>query len=152
MTLNFAKHEEEFYGVFKLVNGEEVLGKAMCTISDKNIPESETLIFLQDPVCTHTINKELTDGKLARGIGFSRGMQLSDEYFFIIREKDIIAIASMSKEVTYLYESYINSEDPGKAKERNEVSPDTTVGYLGKIDDARALFEKLFKNKGTFNP
>ena len=26
---NYAKHEEEFYGVFKLVNGEEILGKAM---------------------------------------------------------------------------------------------------------------------------
>ena len=149
MTLNFAKHEEEFYGVFKLVNGEQVLGKAMCTLGDRG---SETLIFLQDPVCTHMIDKELNDGKLARGIGVSRWMQLSDEDFFIIREKDIIAIASMSKEVIYLYEAYINEQDPGKAKERNEVSPATPVGYLGKIDDARRRFEQLFKKKGPSNP
>ena len=149
MTLNFAKHEEEFYGVFKLVNGEEILGKAMCTI-DKG--STETLIFLQDPVCTTAVNRDLGEGKIARGIGFTRWMQLSDEDFFIIREKDIIAIASMSKDVIYLYESYINEQDPGRAKERNEVSPDTTVGYLGKIDDARRRFEQLFKKKGPSNP
>ena len=29
--LNFIKHEEEFFGIFKLVNGEEVLAKAVLT-------------------------------------------------------------------------------------------------------------------------
>ena len=27
--INYAKHDEEFYGIFKLVSGEEVLGKAV---------------------------------------------------------------------------------------------------------------------------
>lgn len=149
MTLNFAKHEEEFYGVFKLVNGEEILGKAMCTI-DKG--STETLIFLQDPVCTTAVNRDLGEGKIARGIGFTRWMQLSDEEFFIVREKDIVAMASMSKDVIFMYENYINGDDPAKAQQRNQVSPDSTVGYLGKIDDARALFEKIFKTKGPDNP
>ena len=29
--INYAKHDEEFYGVFKLVSGDEVLGKAILT-------------------------------------------------------------------------------------------------------------------------
>lgn len=144
MTINFAKHDEEFYGVFKLVNGDEVLGKAMC--QNEN---NETLIYIQDPVCTTAVTRDMGDGKIGRGIGFTRWMQLSDEDFFIIREKDVVAVASMSKEVCYLYETYINGDDPAKAKERNEVSPDSTLGYLGKTADARALFEKLFKNKDT---
>ena len=30
--ISYAKHEEEFYGVLKLINGEEVLGKAEHTL------------------------------------------------------------------------------------------------------------------------
>ena len=106
MTLNFAKHEEEFYGVFKLVNGEQVLGKAMCTLGDKG---SETLIFIQDPVCTHMIDKELNDGKLARGIGFSRWMQLSDEDFFIIREKTCNCISSLPIIIIRIFYLYLSN-------------------------------------------
>ena len=29
--INYARHDEEFYGVFKLLHGEEVLGKAVLT-------------------------------------------------------------------------------------------------------------------------
>ena len=29
--ISYAKQEEEFYGVLKLVNGEEILGKAVLT-------------------------------------------------------------------------------------------------------------------------
>ena len=40
--ISYAKHEEEFYGVFKLVSGEEVLGKAVLTEDS-----GETLCFIQ---------------------------------------------------------------------------------------------------------
>ena len=48
--LNFIKHEEEFFGIFKLVNGEEVLAKAVLT-KDHN----ESIVFLQDPLCVEII-------------------------------------------------------------------------------------------------
>ena len=54
MAINYAKHDEEFYGVFKLLSGEEVLGKAVLT--DDN---GETLVFLQDPVCVHIVEKRI---------------------------------------------------------------------------------------------
>jgi len=57
--INYAKHDEEFYGIFKLVSGEEVLGKAV--ITDDN---EETLVFIQDPVAVQMVTKELVLLKL----------------------------------------------------------------------------------------
>ncbi|AOO15185.1 hypothetical protein W1240910_125 [Cyanophage S-RIM12_W1_24_0910] len=138
--INYARHDEEFYGVFKLLNGEEVLGKAVLTED-----EGETLVFLQDPVCTQVIHKELEEGKMIRGVGFSKWMQFSNEDFFILREKDILTVTSMSKEVSYLYEAFILSEDDEKSsKTKVELEPE--MGYLGKIDEARKLLEKIYRS------
>ena len=145
MAINYAKHDEEFYGVFKLLNGEEILGKAVLT--DEN---NETLCFISDPVVIQVIEKQISEGKMMRGIGFHRWMQLSDEEFYIIREKDIVAVASMSKEVVLMYETYLANEkdENNEAKKeritRKRSSIQNAKGYLGKIDEARAKFEKLF--------
>ncbi|AOO15394.1 hypothetical protein WH050310_120 [Cyanophage S-RIM12_WH_05_0310] len=138
--INYARHDEEFYGVFKLLNGEEVLGKAVLTED-----EGETLVFLQDPVCTQVIHKELEEGKMIRGVGFSKWMQFSNEDFFILREKDILTVTSMSKEVSYLYEAFILSEDDEKSS-KTKVDLEPEMGYLGKIDEARKLLEKIYRS------
>ena len=140
--ISYAKHEEEFYGVFKLVSGEEVLGKAVLTEDS-----GETLSFIQNPVCTLVVNKETDDGRQVRGVGFAKWMQFSDEDFYIIREKDVLTVSSMSKEVSFMYEAFIQSENNGKPpkKDRSKIDPKPQMGYLGKIDEARNLFEKLFK-------
>mgnify|MGYP003141992522 FL=1 len=140
--ISYAKHEEEFYGVFKLVSGEEVLGKAVLTEDS-----GETLSFIQNPVCTLVVNKETDDGRQVRGVGFAKWMQFSDEDFYIIREKDVLTVSSMSKEVSFMYEAFIQSENNGKPpkKDRSKIDPKPQMGYLGKIDAARNMFEKLFK-------
>ena len=148
MAINYAKHEEEFYGIFKLLNGEEILAKSVLT--DDN---GETLCFLQDPVVIEIFNKELGENKLMRGIGFHRWMQLSDEEFIIIREKDVIAVASMSKEVVLMYETYLSTNEGNETEEEKKVrisrrraKINEASGYLGKIDESRALFEKIYNS------
>ena len=106
--INYAKHDEEFYGVFKLMNGEEILGRAVLT---KEEGTNESLVFIQDPVACQVINKEIDENKVARGIGFAPWQQMSDEEFFIIREKDIITIATMKKDIVLMYEAYILGDD-----------------------------------------
>ena len=66
MSINYAKHEEEFYGVFKLLNGEEVLGRAVLTVDG-----DESLVFIQDPVAVHIVQKPMNENQMARGIGLS---------------------------------------------------------------------------------
>ena len=118
--ISYAKHDEEFYGIFKLVNGEEVLGKAILTQD-----ELETLVFIQDPVCVQVVTRESEDGKVTRGMGFTKWMQLSDEDFYIIREKDIITVSSMSKEVIFMYENFVADDDPKKEKRNLRLIPIT---------------------------
>ena len=140
--INYAKHDEEFYGIFKLVSGEEVLGKAVITDD-----ENETLVFIQDPVAVQVITKEIDEQKVARGMGFAPWMQMSDEDFFIIREKDIIAVASMKKEMIILYEAYLLGEGGmDKKKKETHLELDPSMGYLGSIDNARSLFEKIYRS------
>ena len=140
--ISYAKHEEEFYGVFKLVSGEEVLGKAVLTEDN-----GETLCFVQNPVSTVVMNNKDNEGRNVRGVGFAKWMQFSDEDFYIIREKDVLTVSSMSKEITFMYEAFVQSENKGKPpkKDNLKIDPKPAMGYLGKIDDYRKIFEKLFK-------
>ncbi|ADO98971.1 methylamine utilization protein [Prochlorococcus phage P-SSM7] len=139
--ISYAKHEEEFYGVFKLVSGEEVLGKAVLTEDS-----GETLCFVQNPVSTVVINNKDDSGRNIRGVGFAKWMQFSDEDFYIIREKDVLTVSSMSKEISFMYEAFIQSETKGKPKKDDlQINPEPNMGYLGKIDKARNLFEKIYK-------
>ena len=144
MAINYAKHEEEFYGVFKLLNGEEVLGRAVLTVDG-----NESLVFIQDPVAVHIVQKPMNENQMARGIGFAKWQQLSDEDFYIIREKDIITVSSMSKDVIFMYETYINGEkgtEEKKAKMRLDPSKHKSLGYIGKVEEYRSKLEDLFKN------
>ena len=138
--INYARHDEEFYGIFKLLNGEEVLGKAVLTEDN-----GETLVFIQNPVCTQIITKETEEGRTVRGIGFAKWMQFSDEDFFILREKDILLVSSMSKEVIFLYESFnLDEDDEKKSDSQMELEPE--MGYLGNVSAARHLLEECYKN------
>ena len=147
--INYAKHDEDFYGVIKLATGEEILARAVITEDN-----GESLVFITSPVLIQNVMKELPDGKVMKAMGFAKWMQMSDEEFFILREKDIIAIASMSKEVIFMYESFIGDEefDPDsfesqELKESNlHIKPDTKMGYLGKVEAARKLFERIYKS------
>ena len=141
MSINYAKHEEEFYGVFKLISGEEVLGRSVLTED-----QGESLVFIQDPVVVQLIDKPIDDKKMARAIGFTKWQQLSDEDFYIIREKDIVTISSMNKEVIFMYEAFIHGADGlGEKKSKMRTELNKTRGFIGKIDEARKRFEKLFK-------
>jgi len=157
MTINYVKHDEEFHGVFKLVSGEEVLAKAVMATEDNC---DESLAFLQDPVCIQPINQDLGKGKVMRGLGFHRWMMLSDEEFFIVREKDILSVASMSKNIIGMYEKFLLDEYADRAKDKDEepqevkdkrnarrrTKIDNTQGFVGKINQARQVFEKLYKS------
>ncbi len=47
--INYARHDEEFHGIFKLLNGEEILAKAVITEEDWHILRDHIQYnFLQD--------------------------------------------------------------------------------------------------------
>ena len=139
--INYARHDEEFYGVFKLVSGEDVLGKALITEDN-----GESIVFISDPVTLEIFTRELDDGKVARGMGFAHWMQMCEEDFYIIREKDIISLATMSKETLFMYNSYIGDEELPDRLNKKRLSLDEDMGLVGKIDETRRLLERIYKN------
>ena len=74
--ISYAKHEEEFYGVFKLVSVEEVLGKAVLTEDS-----GETLCFVQNPVSTVVMNNKDNEGRNVRGWGLRNGCNFLKRIF-----------------------------------------------------------------------
>ena len=66
--INYARHDEEFHGIFKLSNGEEVLAKAVITED-----EDESLVFIQDPVRVESVTKQVDEDKMVRGMGLLDG-------------------------------------------------------------------------------
>ena len=136
--INYTKKDEDFHGIFKLVSGEEVLAKAVITEDS-----GECLVFMQDPVVIHTITNPISDTKVMRGMGFTKWMPMSDEEFFIVRDKDIMTMGTMSKPVMLMYEAFILGDDP-VAKNRRKTTIEDSTGYLGKIEEARLRFEKLY--------
>tara|TARA_R100000152_G_C6702923_1_gene132071 strand:+ start:80 stop:529 length:450 start_codon:yes stop_codon:yes gene_type:complete len=145
MTLSYAKHDEEFYGLFKLVSGEELIAKAIVT-KQEDLDPAEELIFLSNPVTVEFFTKELEGGKIAKGMGLSNWMQMSDEDFFIIKEKDLISLASLSKQYIIMYEAYLAGTPPEQLSQKQRINLEKSMGYLGSINEARMLFEKLYNN------
>ena len=143
--INFIKHEEEFFGIFKLVSGDEVLAKAVIT-KDHN----ESLVFLQDPLCVEIVTNPISETKISRGMGFVKWQQLSDEDFYVLREKDVICVSTMSKNIKLLYQAFVMAEggDPIDSKGSGyRIDPDKTMGLVGDIEDYRSMFEKIYKTK-----
>ena len=101
--INYAKHDEDFYGIFKLTNGDEIIGKAVL-----HNEEGESICFIQDPLSVEVFTRHVEEGKVAKGIGLAPWMQMSDEEFIIVREKDIVALATMSKQHVMLYEAFFH--------------------------------------------
>ena len=145
MTLNYAKHDEEFYGLFKLVSGEELIAKAIIS-KQEDLEPVEELIFLSNPVTVEFFTKELDGGKIAKGMGLSNWMQMSDEDFFIIKEKDLISLASLSKQYILMYEAYLTGTPPEALTQKQKKDLEKNMGYLGSINEARMLFEKIYNN------
>ena len=139
--INYTKKDQDFHGIFKLVSGEEVLAKAVITEDS-----GECLVFMQDPVVIHTITNPISDNKVMRGMGFTKWMPMSDEDFFIVRDRDIVTMGTMSKPIILMYEAFIGGDIDPNVDHQRKTHPKHSEGYLGKIEEARKRFENLFRS------
>ena len=74
MSINYIKHEQEFYGVCKLISGETIIGSMIATEED-NEP-GVTLLYVSDPAVAqqHSVEK---DGQMGMAVGFIKWMMWS---------------------------------------------------------------------------
>lgn len=138
--INYIQHEQEFYGVVKLVSGDEVLGPMIAT-DDKG----DTLIFVSNPAKPHAT--PVAEGKhQGLAIGFTKWMMFSEEDFYLIREPDIICVAPMSDDSIAMYRMWLRREFG--SNDDYTAPMNETMGLIGKVDDFRKKLEKQWRNKG----
>ena len=132
---------EEFYAILKLVSGEEIF--SLILVDDEH--DADTVIVLQNPVIMWTVANP--NGTF---IKVKPWMELPDEDIFIIRlDKVITMTESNDKKLINVYNHYLNEDDP-IYKENGLMKPNSQMGYISSVEDARRNLEKTFKlNKET---
>ena len=132
---------EEFYAILKLVSGDEIF--SLILVDDEH--DADTVIVLQNPVIMWTVANP--NGTF---IKVKPWMELPNEDIFIIRlDKVITMTESNDKKLINVYNHYINEDDP-VYKENGLMKPNSQMGYISSVEDARRKLEKTFKlNKET---
>ena len=148
-SLNYIKTDEEFFGILKLVSGEEIIGRIIVT--DEN---GTTLAFIQDPALVHSYDTA-AQAKPAVAVRLKRWMVFSDEDFYIVAEDKILTVAPLSTEATIMYQFFVKQELGPAKKKVNPMTPDVVSepselnykqGYIGTVEEARKKLEDLFKS------
>ena len=132
---------EEFYAIIKLVSGEEVFSLIMVDDEQEN-----PIIIMQNPV----IIKMLHSPQVSF-IKVKPWMELSEEDFFMIRlDKVLTMTESTNEKLIEVYNNYISDDEQEIEMNNNgKVKPDSKMGYVSTVEDARKHLETLYKLKDT---
>lgn len=126
--------EEEFYATIKFKNGEEIFSKV--SVCDE---EDDILLLLLHPIEINFIkNKDIPVG-----FKIEPWLKTSSDDILIVKMEDILTITeSNNEDMIMAYESYTRQIDKSKS---NYSKIDRKMGYIGSIDEAKILLEKIFK-------
>ena len=130
---------EEFYAIIKLVSGEEVFSLIMVDDEQEN-----PIIIMQNPVIIKMLHSP--QGSF---IKVKPWMELSDEDFFMIRlDKVLTMTESTNEKLIEIYDNYISdNESEVEMVSNGKVKPDSKMGYVSTVEDARKHLETLYKLK-----
>ena len=131
---------EEFYGVIKLITGEEIF--ALISIEQT---DEDPIIMLQSPV----IMKMLSNGT-GHYVKVKPWLELAEEDLYLIKPDKIITMSEVKdQQVIHFYERYLNDEDTEIAID-GQVKISDQMGYISTVEKSRKLLEELYKlNKET---
>ena len=140
--INYIRHDNEFYGIVKLVSGEEVMGNMIATNEDNC-----TMVYVSDPITPTLTPVEKPDGEMGMAAGFTKWMMFSEEDFYLIREPDVICVAPMSDDSIAMYRMWLRREYGGP-EEGYKAPVNESMGLIGRVDDFRKKLEKQWRNTG----
>ncbi len=131
-------NNEEFYGVLKLVSGEELFAKVSpCE------EEYRTILILESPVTFETIPMKNQAHGAVRIVPW---VKMCNETSFVVNMDKVITVTEVKdEEVIKLYERYLNDINGGT----KEQDFNRDLGFLPSIPEARVILEKLYKKKNN---
>jgi hypothetical protein len=128
--------EEEFYASIKFKNGEEVFAKVSVSEEDEEI-----LLILLHPI---TITEMKERGSNTVGYKIQPWLKTSSDDTFIVNKKDIITVSeSNNQEIIMAYNSYVRQVSNDYT---NYSKINRKMGYIGSIDEAKIMLERIFKS------
>ena len=130
---------EEFYSLIKLISGEEIF--ALVSVDENN---GDTVIIAQNPLVMNIVNS--SKGGL---IKVRKWIEISDDDMFVIKYDKILTMSECKDDkIIAIYNNYISNESNDDIEIYNpggQVKPDSKMGYISSVEDARKKFEQLFK-------
>ena len=132
--------EEEYYAILKLVSGEEIF--SLISVDDGG---DDPIIILQNPLIIQ-YSTTLNGGF----IKVKPWIQLIEEDFYMIKLDKVITMSeSKDQKLIDIYNHYISGEEEElKVKEPDgSIKPDSRMGYISSVEDARKNLEHLFNIK-----
>ena len=141
MTINYIRHEQEFFGVIKLTSGETIIGTMIATEEDS--APGKTVFYVQDPASPHNHSVE-KDGQMGMAVGLLKWMMFADEEFYMINEDDVVTVAPMSMESVLMYKMWVRKEKGGNNSEV-EIQINKNMGLVGKVSNFRGQLEDFWK-------
>lgn len=128
---------DEFYGVIKLVTGEEIF--ALCSVDDNN---GTPMVLVQSPVTM----KVLSNGT-GQYVKVKPWLELATEDIYLINYERIITMSEVKdKKMIEFYDRYLE-EDDVDIEIDGKVSINEKMGYLSTVSEARKMLEKLYNTR-----
>ena len=130
---------DEFYSLIKLISGEEIF--ALVSVDQNN---GDTVIIAQNPLVMNIVNS--SKGGL---IKVRKWIEISDDDMFVIKYDKILTMSECKDDkIIAIYNNYITNELNDDIEIYNQsglVKPDSKMGYISSVKDARNKLEELFK-------
>jgi len=128
--------EDEFYGVIKLITGEEIF--AMISI-DEN--DGDPIILLQNPVIM-----KVYQNPTGQYVKVRPWLELPNEDMFLIKYDKIITMTEVSdKQMIDFYQKYLN-DDELDIEFDGRVKLNTRLGLVSTVEEDRKNLEKIYQN------
>ena len=128
---------EEFHAVIKLVTGEEIFS-LVCV--DEN--DGDPILLLMNPVIM-----KLMRNHIGQYVKVKPWMEIPTDSMYVITYDKIITMTEVKEgQMIEFYTRYLDDEDVDFTED-GRVKPDTKMGYISSVKEARRMLEKIYNDK-----
>ena len=130
---------ESFHATLKIVTGEEVLAEITPTTENG----TDFFVAFNPIVVNEQMQLDHQKGVAMAGLVPKKWMMYASDDMTIIYRNHVISISEMDKFGIEFYKKALISAKMSTPIKRRVSSADN-VGYIGKVEESRKLFDKLF--------
>ena len=128
---------EEFYGVIKLITGEEIFALISVEENDHGNP----VVLVQTPVVMKVLSH--AHGQYVK---IKPWLELADEDMYLINYDRVVTMTQVKdSDLIGFYERYLK-DDEVDIELDGKVKLHENMGFISTVDDARKKLEDIFKN------